>query len=112
MMVDTDQLAGAYDQDLDTLGLSLKSIVRKVTGAVGKIAQPVLGIVQSVAGGTIVGTAAGVLSNVIGGGSSPAPPPPPPPPPVPAQQPSSAGPLLMVGVGVAALFLLSRRSAR
>lgn len=108
-MVDTDQLAGAYDQDLDTLGLSLKSIVQKVTGAVGKIAQPVLGIVQSVAGGTIVGTAAGVLSNVIGGGSSP----PPPPPPAPVQQPqSSAGPLLMVGVGVAALFLLSRRSGR
>lgn len=109
MIVDTEQLAGAYDQDLDTLGLSLKNIIKKVTGAVGKIAEPVLGIVQSVAGGTIVGTAAGVLSNVIGGGSSP----PPPPPPAPVQQPqSSAGPLLMVGVGVAALFLLSRRGRR
>lgn len=109
MIVDTQQLAAAYDQDLDTLGFSLSSIIKKVTGVVGQVVQPVLGIVQTVAGGTALGTAAGVIGNILGGGSQPAPAPPPPQAP-PASSDNSG--LVMLGVGLAALYLLSRSSRR
>ena len=113
MILDTQQIAqsGVYEQDLDTLGFSFSNIIKNVVGVVKKVAEPVLGIVQTVAGGTVVGTAAGVISNLIGGSSSSAPAA--PPPPAPVQQPASNNSgLVMVGVGVAALYLLSRSRRR